>query len=119
MNQDIQRHHTNARMSKIVQHGDLVFLCGQTSSGSAVTSIEDQTREVLRRIDTLLAEVGSDRNRLLSVTIYLKQMQDFAAMNTAWVAWMPSGAAPARTTVQANLASPDLLIEITVLAALI
>lgn len=117
MTQDIQRYHSNARMSKIVQHGGLVFLCGQTASGSAPTPIEDQTREVLRRIDTLLAEAGSDRSRLLSATIYLKHMEDFAAMNATWEAWVPSGAAPARTTVQANLASPDLLIEITVMAA--
>lgn len=117
MSPAIQRQHSNARMSKIVQHGGLVFLCGQTSSGSAATGIEDQTREVLRRIDTLLAEAGSERGRLLSATIYLKHMEDFAAMNTAWETWVPSGGAPARTTVQANLASAELLIEITVVAA--
>lgn len=117
MTHAILRHHTNARMSKIVQHGGLVFLCGQTSSGSAFTGIEDQTREVLRRIDTLLAEGGSGRGRLLAVTIYLKHMEDFAAMNTTWEAWIPSGAAPARTSVRAEMASPDLLIEITAVAA--
>jgi enamine deaminase RidA (YjgF/YER057c/UK114 family) len=117
MSQHIQRHHTNARMSKIVQHGGLIFLCGQTASGKAFADIESQTREVLVRIDTLLAEVGSERSHLLSATIYLKQIQDFAAMNTVWEAWLPAGAGPARTTVQANLASPDLLIEITVVAA--
>jgi enamine deaminase RidA (YjgF/YER057c/UK114 family) len=116
MSHDIQRHHSNARMSKIVQHGGLVFLCGQTSSGKTIPAIEGQTGEVLARIDALLAEVGSDRSRLLSATIYLKQMQDFAAMNTTWEAWLPAGAAPARTTVQASLASPELLIEITVVA---
>ncbi len=118
MSQDIQRHHTNARMSKIVQHGGLVFLCGQTSSGKTLPDIESQTGEVLTRIDALLAEAGSERSRLLSATIYLKRMQDFAAMNVVWEAWLPAGAAPARTTVQADLASPELLIEITVVAAL-
>lgn len=117
MSQTIQRHHTNARMSKIVQHGGLVYLCGQTASGKTIPDIEGQTREVLTRIDALLAEAGSDRSRLLSATVYLKHMQDFAAMNAAWEAWMPGGAAPARTTVQANLASAGLLIEITVVAA--
>lgn len=117
MSQDIQRRHTNARMSKIVRHGGLIFLCGQTSSGKTMPDIESQTGEVLARIDALLAEAGSERSRLLSATIYLKQMQDFAAMNAVWEAWLPEGAGPARTTVQANLASPDLLIEITVVAA--
>lgn len=117
MSQHIQRHHTNARMSKIVQHGGLIFLCGQTSSGKKLPDIESQTGEVLARIDAWLAEAGSERSRLLSATVYLKRMQDFAAMNTIWEAWVPAGAAPARTTVQADLASPDLLIEITVVAA--
>jgi enamine deaminase RidA (YjgF/YER057c/UK114 family) len=113
----IQRHHSNARMSKIVQHGGLIFLCGQTSSGSAHASIVDQTGEVLRRIDTLLAEVDSDRSHLLSATVYLKHIEDFAAMNSVWETWVPCGTAPARTTVQANLASTNLLIEVTVVAA--
>lgn len=117
MTDTIQRHHSNARMSKIVQHGGLIFLCGQTSSGTALSGINDQTSEVLRRIDALLVDVGSDRSRLLSATVYLKQIEDFAAMNAVWEAWVPSGAAPARTTVQAKLASNDLLIEITVVAS--
>ncbi len=116
MTHTIQRHHSNARMSKIVQHGGLIFLCGQTSSGTALAGIHDQTREVLRRIDALLAEVGSDRSHLLSATVYLNQIEDFAPMNAVWEAWLPPGAAPARTTVQAHLASPDLRVEITVIA---
>ncbi len=118
MSQAIHRQYSNARMSKIVRHGELVFLCGQTSSGSALVGIEAQSSEVLRRVDALLTEAGSARSRLLSATVYLKDMQDFAAMNQVWEAWLPADAAPARTTVQAHLASADLLIEITVVAAM-
>jgi enamine deaminase RidA (YjgF/YER057c/UK114 family) len=114
---DIERKHTNARMSKIVQHGALVFLCGQTSSGSGAADIDAQTREALSRIDALLAEAGSDRSRLLSVTVHLKSMADFAKMNVCWEGWLAGVAAPARTTVQAALATEDLLVEFTVTAA--
>ena len=114
---DIQRKHTSARMSKIVQHGGLVFLCGQTSSGSSAADIDTQTREALSRIDALLAEAGSDRSRLLSVTVHLKSMADFAKMNACWEGWLAGVAAPARTTVQAGLATEDLLVEFTVTAA--
>jgi len=117
MNDAIDRHHTNARMSKIVRHGGLIYLCGQTAAGSAATEIADQTREVLSRIDALLAEAGSDRTRLISALIHLKSMGDFAAMNAVWDDWVPPGTAPARTTVQAQLAWPGLLVEITVAAA--
>jgi enamine deaminase RidA (YjgF/YER057c/UK114 family) len=117
---DIERKHGNARMSKIVRHGGLVYLCGQTASGgaSAGADITAQTHETLSRVDALLAEAGSDRKRILSATIYLRDISDFAAMNAVWESWLAPGTAPARTTVQARLASESLLFEVTITAAL-
>jgi len=117
MTETIHRMRTGPRMSKIVRYAGLVFLSGQTSSGSSAPDIVGQTREVLSRIDELLAEAGSDKSRLLSATLYLRDIGDFGAMNTEWEAWMPENAPPARTTVEARLASPDLLVEISVVAA--
>ncbi len=116
MQEDIVRQHTNARMSKIVQAQGLIYLCGQTASGSDIADIGGQTRETLSRVDRLLAEAGASRDRILSATIHLRSIDDFDAMNTEWEAWVPKGAAPARTTVEAKLASPHLLFEITVVA---
>jgi enamine deaminase RidA (YjgF/YER057c/UK114 family) len=113
----IERRHVGPRMSKIVRYNGLVFLCGQTSSGTTLETIEGQTQTVLRKIDELLAEVGSDRSRLLQAQIHLRDIADFDAMNRVWEAWIPPGAAPARATVQARLASPELRVEITVIAA--
>lgn len=117
MSTDIQRHHSNTRMSKIVKHNGLIFLCGQTSGGTMIDDIQGQTREVLNRVDTLLAEVGSSRERMLSATIHLKSMGDFAAMNACWEQWLMGAEPPARTTVEARLALESLLVEITVIAA--
>lgn len=116
---EIERKHITSRMSKIVCHGDLVFLAGQTASGSASVEgdITAQTHEVLSRIDALLAEGKSHRSQLLSATIYLKSMQDFASMNMVWESWLAGAGAPARTTVQAHMGMPDLLVEVTVIAA--
>ena len=118
----IQRTHSNARLSKIVRHAGLVYLCGQTAKGSASADagIAEQTAEVLARIDALLAEAGSNRSRILTTTIYLQDIvADFAGMNTVWEAWLASSAAaaPARTTVEAALATAGLRVEITVVAA--
>ncbi len=113
----VTRTHTTTRMSKIVRHGDLVYLCGQTSGGKDIADVAGQTNEVLARVDALLAEAGTDKSRLLTALIHLRNISDFAAMNGAWDAWVPQGAAPARTTVQATLASDSLLVEITVVAA--
>jgi len=115
----IERLHSTPRMSKIVRYGGLLFLCGQTAKGSANASadVSAQTLEVLSRIDALLAEAGSDRTRLLAVTIYLRDISDFAAMNAVWESWITPDTAPARTTIEARLATPGLLVEMTVIAA--
>lgn len=113
----IERKHVGPRMSKIVRHHDVVYLCGQTASGAGIAGIAGQTAEVLARIDALLADAGTDKSRLLAATIHLKDIGDFAAMNAVWEAWVPAGCAPARTTIEAHLAGPDLLVEITAVAA--
>ncbi|KII34308.1 endoribonuclease L-PSP [Pseudomonas fluorescens] len=112
----IQRLHSNSRLSGVVTFGDLVFLSGQVP-GEA-TDASNQTREVLAKIDALLTEAGSDKSHLLNATIYLKDINaDFAAMNEVWSQWLSPGQAPTRTTVQAQLARPEILVEITVIAA--
>jgi len=104
-------------MSKIVRYNGLVCLSGQTSSDTPLESIEGQTGHVLQKIDALLAEVGSDKSRLLQAQIHLRDMADFHAMNRVWEASVTPGPTPTRTTVQAQLASPELRVEVTVIAA--
>ncbi len=107
---------TNDRLSAAVCFDALVFLSGQVPGQAE--DIHGQTREVLAKIDALLAEAGSRKERILSATIYLKDIaRDFAALNEVWTQWLPTGQAPSRTTVQAELARPSVLVEITVVAA--
>ncbi|WP_083399169.1 RidA family protein [Oceanisphaera psychrotolerans] len=72
----------------------------------------------MAKVDALLAEVGSSNRHLLSATIYVKDMSLFAEMNQVWDAWVPAGHAPARACVEAAMASPELLVEISVIAAI-
>ncbi|MQY42443.1 RidA family protein [Epibacterium sp. SM1969] len=111
----IERQHTGQRMSKIVKHNGTVYLCGQV--GNAGESVADQTRECIRRIETLLAEAGSSKEQMLQVVIWLADMADFAEMNAVWDAWVPEGHAPARACGEARLARPELKVEMIVTAA--
>ena len=111
----ITRHHTNQRMSQIVIHGDTVYLAGQVAA-DASADITVQTRQVLQKIDTLLAEAGSDKNKILSAQIWIASMGHFAQMNEVWDAWVAEGHAPARACIEARLASPDLLVEVGIVA---
>jgi len=113
----LQRIAPNERMSAAVTFADLVFLSGQVPD-DRTQNTSGQTRQVLEKIDTLLAASGSDRTRLLSAQIWLKDIEaDFAAMNAVWSAWLPPGCAPARATVEARLAAADVRVEIMVIAA--
>lgn len=103
------------RMSKIVKHGGVVYLCGQVGDGTTVT---EQTEDCLGRVDKLLREAGSSRAHILQATIWLADMADFEAMNAVWDAWVPEGAAPARACGEAKLADADLRVEVIVTAAL-
>ena len=115
----IQRLHTNSRLSQAVIHRGTVYLAGQVGD-DMTAGIEQQTRETLAHIERLLAEAGSDTQHILSVTIYLKDIDaDFAGMNAVWDQWLPAGVAPARATVQAVLCEPEILVELSVVAAVI
>ena len=113
----IERQETKQRMSRIVIHNETVYLCGQVCA-DATKGITEQTETMLEKVDTLLLQSGSDRKHLLSATIYVRDMKDFAAMNAVWDEWVPEGHAPARACVEARMARPELLVEISVIAAL-
>ncbi len=104
------------RMSKIVIHNDTIYLCGQVAE-DASADIKQQTQTMLAKVDDLLVQAGSDRKHILSATIYIKDMKYFSEMNEVWDAWVIEGYAPARACVQAQMARPELLVEISVTAA--
>ncbi|MEM1050358.1 MAG: RidA family protein [Pseudomonadota bacterium] len=111
----IERIHTGARMSKIVKHNGVAYLCGQVGAGDTVA---DQTRDCLSRVDALLLEAGSDRKHILQAIVWLADMADFGEMNAVWDAWVPEGFAPARACGEARLARDVLKVEIIVTAAI-
>ncbi len=113
----ITRKHTNARMSQLVIHNGIAYLAGQV--GAAGASVTDQTNDILSKIDTLLAEAGTDKTNLLTAQIWVSDIAtEFAEMNAAWDDWVPEGHAPARWTGEAKLATPDYNVEIIVTAAI-
>lgn len=114
---NVSRTHTNARMTKIVEHNGTIYLAGQVAKDRTVNDITIQTQTMLENVDELLTEAGSSREKILSATIYVKTMADFQAMNAVWDAWVPTGHAPARACVEAAMASPDLLVEVSIVAA--
>lgn len=79
--------------------------------------IDEQIAQVLAQAELTLAQVGSDKSRLLSATIYITDKALVAAMNMAWEAWLPAGCAPSRACVKVELLDPSMLVEIAFVAA--
>ena len=113
----IQRIDVGARLSKVVVHGDTVYVAGLTADKSVGQSVAAQTQEILATIDVLLAKAGTDKSKLLQATIWLQDIRTVDEMNKIWDAWVPAGTAPARACIEARLQSPAKMVEIRVTAA--
>lgn len=113
----IKRNNPKPRLADSVEYAGLVYLSGQVPSDLTV-DITAQTQQVLDKIDALLAASNSDKTRILSAQVWIKNMdRDFAAFNAVWESWMPAANSPARAAVEANMAHDQILIEIMVTAA--
>lgn len=110
----IRRIDQGERMSQAVVHNGVCYIAGQVAEGPDTAA---QTRAILARIDELLADAGTDKSSLLSVTIWLADIADFAEMNAVWDDWVKDIAPPARATAQCGLALPAFRIEVIAVAA--
>jgi enamine deaminase RidA (YjgF/YER057c/UK114 family) len=111
----VTRHNVGPRMSQAVVHGSTVYLAGQVGDGATV---KEQTESVLKKIDGLLAAAGTNKSKALSGTIYLSDMRGYDEMNRVWDAWVDPTNTPARATVEARLAQPKYLVEISIVAGI-
>jgi enamine deaminase RidA (YjgF/YER057c/UK114 family) len=118
---NITRHEMGDRFSELVTvdlgSARLLYLSGQVAEDASL-DITGQTRQVLQRIDELLAAGGASRENLVSATIYLRTVGDYPAMNAIWDEWVPEGHAPARATVGAKLIDSEYRVEIQAVAAI-
>jgi enamine deaminase RidA (YjgF/YER057c/UK114 family) len=112
----IQRLHVAKRYSEVVIHNGTIYLAGQLADDFD-GDIREQTRQTLANIDKMLAEAGSDKSKILSLTIFLKDMADYDGLNAEYDAWVADGHAPARACVEAKMYKPEVLVEMCVVAA--
>ena len=112
----ITRHDISGHLSKAVEHNGTVYVAGTTADNKSA-GMKQQTEEVLRKIDGLLAKSGTNKSKLLSATVYISDMSQKSAMNDAWLAWIDLKNPPPRACVAVELATKETLVEIVVTAA--
>lgn len=113
---DINRFDFDTRIHHGVVHNGTVYLTGQVADPGQ--SAGDQMRQVLAKIDDLLAKAGTDKTRILHVQMWLDDVRDFDEVNVVWDAWMPKQCAPARSSGQGRMAKAGMLVELIVTAAI-
>lgn len=111
----IERYGITQRYADLVVHNKTVYLVEVPKTEGA--NITTQTRELLQSVEKQLKTVGSGKDKLLMVQVYLSDMSDYNGMNDAWEGWLPQGAAPVRACVQAGLANPGFRVEMVITAA--
>ncbi len=106
--------------SQAIRANGLVFASGQVAIDPATQQvisgdISAQTERVMKNISGILKAAGSDLKKVLRCTVFLKSMDDFAAMNAVYGKYFDSEP-PARSTVEVSRLPKDVLVEIDVIA---
>ena len=111
----------NPNLSPATRFGNLVFVAGQTGrhpiTGEVGRDVREQTRYAIERIKMILETAGTSLDNVLTVLTHLTRREDLAAYNEEYAKFFPTNK-PARTTVEAMLNFPELLVEITVTACI-
>lgn len=102
-------------MSQGVIHAGILYTAGQVDAQAG--DVAGQTRNILAKIDALLAQAGTTKANLLSANIWLADIATFNEMNAVWETWIDPSNPPTRATVQSALAAPEYRVEISVIAA--
>jgi len=105
--------------SQGIKAGGFVFAAGQIGRDPVTNKVEGdvkaQTERTLKNLSAVLAAAGTSMDRAVKVTVFLKNISDFQAMNEVYAKFF-SAVPPARSTVQAVLPNDAALVEIDVIA---
>eukprot|EP01041_Mallomonas_annulata_P002023 gene2023-3932_t len=112
-NHRINRFDVDARFTDAIRYGNLVFMSGQVGTGKTA---EEATVEALACVDAALKKAGTDKSRVVEITIWLADMEDYDAMNKIYDQWLVPGKPPCRACIQAKLAKPEYRVEIRAIA---
>eukprot|EP01134_Creolimax_fragrantissima_P008536 CFRG8536T1 len=112
----IVRIDAGARMCQATVHNGIVYTAGQVAEGA---NVAEQTKKILAQIDDILAKAGTDKTKILSVTVWLCDMSTFGELNSVYDTWVHKASPPCRAAVHSpELALPAFKVEIQVTCAI-
>ena len=111
----IQRHFPTRINHRIVEGGGIMHFGGLIADDLA-QDMKGQTAQICAKIDKLLAEVGSSKEKLVTAMLYITDFDQKEGMNEAWLEWLPAEHLPTRATIGVAELGKDVMIEIVVSA---
>ncbi len=106
--------------SQAIALDNLLFISGQIPADpqtrEIISEISEATHQVMKNLDAILSEAGSDFSKVVKATIFLKDMDDFAVVNEIYASYFTDGVYPARETVQVAKLPSDVKVEISMIA---
>lgn len=116
-----EAYESSAPLSQAIRHGDTVYVSGNVPVDPETEELVEggvgpQTRQVLENIEAILEEAGTTMDNVVRAGVFMTDMDAFGEMNEVYEEFM-SEPYPARTAVKAEMANPDILVEIDVIAA--
>ncbi len=106
--------------SQAIMVNGILYISGQipvnAETGELVEGIENETHQVMKNLDAILQEAGLTFKNVVKSTIFLKDMNDFAAMNKVYASYLEEGSYPARETVQVSCLPKNVDVEISMIA---
>ena len=111
----MKRHIPTPIMHRVVESDGLVFV-GGTIADDDTLGMKDQADSVFSKIDSYLAEAGTDKTKILSCTIFVTDLAQKAEMNAAWQDWLEPAHMPTRATIGVADLGGNILIEVTAVA---
>ena len=103
-------------LHEVVEHNGVLYLAGTVGEDSSA-DMTGQMRSITEQIDQLLAAHGSNKDKILSATIYMTDLTQKPALNAVWKEWLNAAHLPARAGIGVADLGPGVLVEIMVIAA--
>ena len=110
-----KRHQQTPIFHRVVEHGDVLYFSGVVADDVS-QDMKGQTAQICQKLDRLLGEVGSSKDKLLTATLFVTDMSQKPGMNEAWTAWIPAESLPTRATLGVADLGKDVLIEVVISA---
>jgi len=116
---EIKRIDQYPRYSDAVVHNNTVYLSGQVPWKCEDLDFKSQTEEVFKLVEEQLIKAGSDKTKILSLRIYIKNPDNYELLNQVYDLWLPKNYAPSRATIgNVIFPNPKWQIEVVTIAGL-